>query len=120
MSSRSCACRCSLCLCSSCLRVGVRILLVGACSDSLSLRPVYDIEKISVVGLFHIALYDIVEEICGSCSVNELDGEVLVACERIYHVLALAVLLNEVFGFDDNIVVHKTDLRSLVYYSLTP
>lgn len=81
MSSRSCACRCYLCLCSSCcLRVGVRILLVGACSDSLSLRPVYDIEKISVVGLFHIALYDIVEEICGSCSVNKLDGEVLVAC----------------------------------------
>ena len=54
--------------------------LIGASSDSLSLWPVYDVKKISIVGLFHVALDDLVEEIGSSCSVDELDREMLVAC----------------------------------------
>ena len=73
-----------------------RIIFIGARSYCLSLRPVYDIEKVPVVGFFHIALNDSVEEVGSSCSVDELDGEVLVACL----LSKLSVIVN-VLGTDE-------------------
>ena len=55
------------------------LCLIGTCCDRLRLRPVHDVKKISVIGFLHIGLHNLVEEVSCSCSVDQLDGEVLVA-----------------------------------------
>ena len=76
--------------------------LIGTCSDRLSLWPVYDVEEVSVVRLFHVALYYLVEEVCCSCSVDELDREVLVACLFCKLSVVVNVLRTDKFSCKDS------------------
>ena len=87
--------------CRSCCLETV-LSLIRTCSNCLSLWPVYDVEEVSVVRLFHVALNNSVEEVCCSCSVDELDREVLVACLFCKLSVVVNVLRTDKFSCKDS------------------